>query len=297
MVPSKVVVLGHTGFIGGALFEGLRRQSSHPVVGLSSAALDLTRRDEVASLKEVAGSDAVLIVASATRRRDDAPETYERNLAMLTNLADFLAGQPVRKCIYFSTASVYGDAASNLAIDEQMPVAPASRYGAAKAQGEVLLRRAAEANGMSLVILRPCRVYGPGDARASYGPTQFLRSVLEQGSVVLYGDGRELRDHVFVEDVARLVGRLVPSDLSGTYNVATGSSHSYRHILDVLRKVTSRSFGVSSAERTRPLIDQGFNIARLRRALPDPRFTSLELGIRQTYLALATDSERGKPLP
>lgn len=294
MRPSKVVILGHTGFIGAALTAALRRRGPVPVVGFSSADLDLTRRDGLATLAEVAGPDAVWIMAAATHRRDDALETYERNAAMLANVADFLAERPAGRCVYFSSASVYGDAETNLSIDEDTAVAPTSRYGAAKAEGEAFLRRAAESTGMSLVILRPCRVYGPGDGRAAYGPTRFIQSVLEKGSVEIYGDGRELRDHVFIGDVARLTRRFVFGDLCGVYNVASGSSHSYREMLDVLRGVIPIPFEVSSVPRTRPRIDQRFNVARLRRDVPDLRFTPLDRGLRETYLALVSQRKKGR---
>ncbi|HBK78597.1 MAG TPA: hypothetical protein DDZ83_02750, partial [Nitrospinae bacterium] len=98
-----------------------------------------------------------------------------------------------------------------------------------------------------------------------------------------YGDGGELRDFLFVEDVARAAIRFAFEDGEGTYNAVTGESVSFGEILDCLRAVTGEDFEILRMERNRPRIDQRFDPAKLMAALPGFRFTPLEEGLRRTF--------------
>jgi len=88
---------------------------------------------------------------------------------------------------------------------------------------------------------------------------------------------------VYVRDAARIVLRLLVDGRSGTFNVATGESRSYLEIVEHLRTMISLPFTMVYRERTRPWIDQRFDVARLRAAIPDLHFTPLEQGLAETY--------------
>lgn len=277
-IPSRVIVLGDTGFVGGALAGALRRDGLS-VVGVSSRVVDLGRPDAHERLRAVCDRDTVVVVAAAARGELDTAAAFDDNVAIAITVGRLLETTALRQCVYLSTASVYGDATSDLAVHEGSVPAPTSYYGVAKLTGEHLLRR----TGTTLTIVRPCRIYGPGDAAARYGPSAFARAVAAGRPVRLYGDGKELRDHVYVDDAVRVVARLIAGGVAGTYNLATGQSHAYQEIVDILRAVAPGRFEVVRAERTRPRIDQGFDVARLRAALPGLAFVDLAEGLRRTY--------------
>src|SRR5262249_36771981 len=137
--------------------------------------------------------------------------------------------------------------------------------------------------GVPLLVLRPCMIYGPGDRSAAYGPPGFLRSVLRDGKVRLFGDGSELRDHVYIDDLVEITVAL--GEYDGAYNLVSGHRPSFQAALACLRRFAPRAFEVVSMARDRPKTDQRFDPARLRAAAPGFRFTPLEEGLRLTCAA------------
>lgn len=82
--------------------------------------------------------------------------------------------------------------------------------------------------GGSLCTLRPTLIYGIEDPHNGYGPNKFWRSAAAGEDIVLFGNGEERRDHVWVEDVAEVVVRVLLHQSIGCLNVATGKVHSFR---------------------------------------------------------------------
>lgn len=289
---GRVVILGGTGFVGRAVADALRSRGAE-VVATGAASLNLTAADAPARLRAAVDEETVL-VAAARARPADALDNFAGDVSMAMTLARCLATCMVRRCVYFSTTSVYNDHVTDLAISEQTPIAPTSLYGVAKYAGERLVQEAASEGGVPVVILRPCKVYGPGDVATTYGPMQWIHTILREGRVEIYGDGTELRDLIYIGDVADLAARFALGDYHGVYNLVTGHSRAFVEVLEILRQVTDRPFTVMSMARTKPKIDQGFDRSRLLRAMPGFRFTTLEEGLQETY-RWATAGERRQP--
>lgn len=289
---SKIIVFGASGFIGKNLLRNFH-QKKIKTYGFSSSDLDLTQASSYQTLIPLMDSKtAVIMLAGITLdRQKDSPEAYKKNRIMLQNLAEFLRRHPPGYCLYTSTVSVYGDEISNLSITEDTPVNPNTYYGKAKFAGEELLGKAADTN-FSLLILRLCRVYGSGIPYANYGPVQFIQSILDRRKVTLYGDGTELRDQLYIEDLVRVIEAFIEKKAVGLFNGATGESISFIRIIETLKKIAAKPFEVEFKPRTRPLIDQKFDIHKLKSVLPNFHFTSLEDGLRTTYESLLRNSKR-----
>ena len=287
MPQPDLVLLGHTGFIGKALADEVRRRGLQ-ARGYSSAELDLRRPEALRTLET--GPDSVLIAASALTldRADDTPELFEANMAMVANLARRLESRPPARCVYLSSFTVYAGTASQATTDEDSPVAPATYYAASKYAGELLLAAAARRADFPLLTLRLGRVYGPGLRRAVYGPVRFIQSILERGELELYGDGRESRDHLYIDDAARIIADLALGSFEGVYNVVCGSSRSFQDVVSSLRAVAP-PFRVLERPRMRPVVELApFSTAKLYRALPGARFTPFEEGLGRTYRQMAS---------
>lgn len=274
-------VLGATGFVGRRLAVALRgcglRVTEH-----SSATLDLLAPDAAPRL--AAAFDERTIVYTPMRARgSDALAGCERDVAMAATMARALALSPPAAVVVFSTLSVYGDSQTDLNITEDTPVGPTSPYGIGKLAAELLVRHAAASAGVRCVVLRPCKIYGPGDTAHTYGPVRFIEDVFESGRVEVYGDGRELRDFIFVDDVAQAAVGLSLGAHDGTFNVATGASHSFLEILELLRTCGAGPFEVRHVPRRREAIDQRVDPRRLLQALPGFSFTTLADGLSATY--------------
>lgn len=280
---DKVVLLGSSGFAGGALMAELGRRADVSVEGYSSATLDLESPEATERLGRILDEETILISVTRPRFTGDPVASFTRDAAMASNLARCLLRRRIRKLVHVGTVSVYDDGVTNLAVSEETPLAPSSLYGIAKMAGEFLLRDCAAQAGAPAVILRPCKIYGPGDSSGSYGPAAFVESILKGQKVALYGDGGELRALLYIEDLVRITLALALGEASGIYNLVSGESHSFRDILSALRSISGKEFEVARMARTRPRVDQGFDASKLMAAMPGFKFTPLSEGLRQTY--------------
>lgn len=283
MSTNRVVILGASGFLGKALAPVLMEKAVVEVHGFSSAQIDLTKRKNLEQLNSIVNANSIIIFLSViTPDRQDGKEAAEKNIQMVSNVAEYLSQHPVKKCVYSSSSAVYGNLSGD-AIDENTQISLETDYARSKWEGEQILQQVTDSLGIELVILRPVAIFGPQDTHTSYGITRFVRSLLIENQIILYGDGMELRDHLYIKDFAKLAVEFSLGQFSGIYNLATGNSYTFVEIVEFLKEVTDIELRLRSQPRTMPLIHQKFNIAKLKDAFPTYSFTDTRLAIRETY--------------
>jgi nucleoside-diphosphate-sugar epimerase len=281
-LPRRAVVLGASGFLGRAL-QGELERAGVEVVAHSSKTLDLTRREAAEVLAGQLDPGTVLVFASAlTPDRGQTLDTYTANVAMATTVARALECQPA-PCVYISSDAVYGFGVNP--ITEDTAVAPGGYYALAKYTGEKLLEYSAGAKRLPLLSLRVAAAFGPEDPHGSYGPNGFARSLARDRSIQIFGQGEEERDHVHVDDVARLTVALMRAGESGVFNIATGRSRSFAQVVEAIRKLVPYEVAVTNAPRKSPITHRSYDITRLDQAVPGFAFTPLEDGLRATLTA------------
>lgn len=282
-MAERFVLLGHTGFLGSALLKVLRSQDAE-VYGFSRVTLDLRNPDAFAQLDHLVDRSTTVIFASAlTPDKGATLNVLQGNLDMAMNVARYLEDHPPGRCVYISTDAVYPLHASP--ITEETAVEPSNFNALGKYVGECVLRRVSETTNTPLLILRLVPLYGPGDTHGSYGPNQFVRSILKEGTVRLFGGGEEQRDHLHVDDATRLIVELLKIQAVGTYNLATGRSCSFSDAVEILRHVVPVPFSVVSVLRKMPVTHRCFETSKLFMAVPGFRFTSLDDGLRSYWTA------------
>lgn len=283
---DPVLLLGSTGFLGRVIHAELER-GGHPVCGVGSSTLDLRRPESLEALKQLVKPDMVVIMAAAVmRERADSTEAFESHIAILARVAQLLSQVAVRKCLYMSTTSVYGDHATNEAITEETLTDPTTQYAMAKLAGELLIRQAAEISGTPTAVLRSCRFYGPGDPHVgAYGPARFIKSALEHQRIELFGNGEERRDYLFVDDVVRIVRRFAENAEIGVYNLVSGQGCSFAALAGLIQRLMPEPVRVLSRARIRPVSHQDFVPEKIRAACPDLVWTPLEEGLAVTVAA------------
>ncbi len=291
---SPVVLLGASGFLGKAVRADLER-AGYVVWGGGSATIDLRRPESLDTLRRVVSSNTILIMAAAVMRdRGNAIQAFEDHMAMIARVARLLSDGPIRKCLYVSSAAVYGDGTTNEAITEEAPVNPDTQYAMAKLAGELLMTQAAVAVSTPAVILRACRIYGPGDPNlVSYGPAQFIKTAHERGVIELFGEGEERREYVFIDDAARAVRRLAGDASTGVYNLANGRPASFATVAGAIQRLLPGPVAVRHRPRYRPVTHQAFVPAKLMAACPDLVWTPLEDGLTVAVAASPAEARVG----
>lgn len=286
---SSILVLGHSGYIGSRVAAALAGDGV-PVVGRSIPPLDLTRDDSVGALTDLLDLNGAVVVCAAIKKQlGDNPDIFARNQAMTLNVCKALAAKPVKRVVYFSSASVYGEDVPHPIISETTTPQPTSFYGIGKFASErLILKMAGQQPGTSIVIVRPALVYGPHEPGYYYGPSGFLRSALAEQPITLWGDGEERREFIYIDDLVELTRRVTLGTQTGLVNIASGTSYTFAQALASIEALIGRQPAVNSRPRSKDKVDHHFDNGRLREWFPDFRFTDLNTGLARTKLAEET---------
>ena len=292
--PSRVVVLGASGFLGGDLMDYLREQRIS-AIGVSSRDIDLTRPESVAELSRRCQPGDVLIFASTiTPDKGKDVRTLMRNLAMGEHVGEFLEKSACSHVVYVGSDAVYDDAANP--IREDSPCNPASLHGVMHLARERMLTHAALKPKIPVLMLRSTLVYGANDTHNGFGPNRFIRTALKERTIRLFGEGEEKRDHLYVRDLSRLIGSCIVHRSEGVLNAATGHSTSFRGVADQVVACCPDT-RLEFSPRATPITHRHFDVAATLRAFPTMRFTPLRVGLMATATTLgAKATARATPL-
>src|SRR5918911_374260 len=220
----KAVITGAAGFIGSHLTEACLQR------GWDVVAVDLG---------ELMGdADVVFHLAAQAGVRASWGlqfDVYTKlNVTLLQRLLEAARNASLRRFVFASSSSVYGDA-ETLPTSEDQVLRPLSPYGATKALGEHLLHLYFRNYDIPTVALRYFSVYGPRQ-RPDMAFHRIIESALEGEAFELYGDGRQTRDFTYVADVVdATLAAAERGEPGGIYNIGGGARTSMREVLDILR--------------------------------------------------------------
>jgi len=291
---KAALITGGAGFIGSHLSRRLLDQCVRVVVldDLSTgtranvpAGAEFEAGDvcDPALVQKLAGGVEVIYhlaaVASVQKCHDEIAAGHRTNslgVASVIEAARNLSPKPA--IVFASSAAVYGVPLA-LPLTEDAPVRPLSFYGADKAAGETQLRLAANLFGLNSLILRLFNVFGPNQSRHSdYAGviSIFADAMLQRAPITIFGDGLQMRDFVYAQDVADhfvVAGSRALKAHEGTsetLNVCSGRGTSITDLFDVL------------AHETGYALKPTFGPARagdIKMSLGDPSAAKASLGI------------------
>src|SRR5258708_2207413 len=136
--------------------------------------------------------------------------------------------------------------------------------------------------GAPLANLGPTLIYGASDPHNGYGPNRFRRLAEEGKDIVLFGEGEERRDHVYVDDVAELILKALQHRSVGALNIATGEVHSFLQIARLTAELSGQEIAIKTSPRVGPMPHNGyrpFDNAKCSQGFPEIRFTPLADGL------------------
>jgi nucleoside-diphosphate-sugar epimerase len=276
--PARVVVCGASGFVGGAVASRLERDGI-PVLRIGRKEADLAAPDAHDRLAALLRPGDAFVAAAARAPVKNADMLVE-NMVMARAMVRALSKASVAHVVNISSDAVYSD--SDKPLTESSCASPGSLHGAMHLAREVIFRSEVKA---PLATLRPSLLYGAADPHNGYGPNRFRRLAAKGEDIVLFGEGEERRDHVFIDDVAALVARVLCRRSTGVLNIATGEVHSFAELAGKIISLSKKAVRIKTAPRSGPMPHNGyraFDIAACREAFPDFRFTSLEEGLRKS---------------
>ena len=225
---NKILITGGAGFIGSHIVDKLLENNYSVVVldNLSSGTEDnLQNSDKLKlyqvniekdNLKEIFVTekpDYVIHLAAQTSVNYSISNTYfdaDMNIMATIRLLDVCKKYNVKKFITASSAAVYGNP-KYLPIDENHPTEPMSPYGLSK----LTMEKYIQLSGVPYIIFRFSNAYGPRQksSKESGVVAIFDKAMKENAPIKIYGDGEQIRDFIYVEDIAKICVKAIESDI------------------------------------------------------------------------------------
>ena len=298
----RLLVTGGAGFIGRNLIAHLRRSGDPLAItvlddeslgdrraldGLDAAFVAGDVRDPRALERVVPGHDAVVHLAAHTRVDGsiaDPAHDFEVNALGSFRLLQACRRHGVRRVIAASTGgAILGEAP--VPVQEAMPACPLAPYGASKLAMEGYLSAFGGAYGLSTLALRFSNVYGPGSGHKDSVVARFCRQLLAGAELTINGDGSQVRDFLYVADLAEGIRQALLREPTGVLQLGSGRPTRLTELLALLVEAA----GVAppqvrhAAPRPGEVRATWCDVARARAALDFQPATSLRDGLAATW--------------
>jgi len=298
---SKFLVTGGAGFIGSHIVDALIKRGHRVIVvdnlltgkkeNLNSKAkfykTDI-RDKKLEGIFKKERPDFVCHEAAHIDLRQSVRDPIfdaENNIVGSLNILQNCIKYKIKKIVFASTGgALYGDA-KIIPTPESYPAMPVSPYGVAKLSVEHYLYYYFKVSGLSFVALRYANVYGPRQATLGEAGVVaiFIEKMLSGKQPIIFGDGRQTRDYVFVEDIVRANTLALGSNKIGFYNVGTSVETNVNQIFRKLVKITDAKVRevrgpAMPGEQRRSCLD----FSKIKRELGWNPMVDLDQGLKRT---------------
>lgn len=304
-MSELVAITGGAGFIGSHLAEGFVRAGYTVRVvdnlttgSISNLAPVRAKTDfrnlDIRDAEELVAAfhDAAIVLhhaglSSVPQSFDSVSYTHEVNVTGTLNVFSAALRAGVRRIVYASSSSVYGNNGAEVQIEGATP-SPLSPYALSKWIGELYAAHFGRETALETVSVRYFNVFGPRQSLlsdyASVVPL-FIRNLAEGNRPTIFGDGTQTRDFTYVDNIVeavlRSVHRTIPS--GSVVNIATGKSISLNELVSLLNQIFgSRSEPIYAPERQGDIKHSRANIELSNDLLGDYNVTEFRDGLVKT---------------
>ncbi len=247
MSGKRLFITGISGFIGTHLAkEGLRR--GYEVSGLDTRPCGLEGigftkadiNDKEAVESAIKGADCVIHLAAVTASVEFTrrmKECYTTNVGGFLNVIDASARSGCKRFLYASSSAVYLDDFSEDAVIDIKK--QGNHYAKSKLVDEIIALSYQSLFGMKTIGLRYFNTYGPlGVEKGEYANliNTFIKCKLEGKPLVIYGDGSQRRDNIYIDDAVALTYEVLENGTESIYNIGSGTDSSFREIAELIDK-------------------------------------------------------------
>lgn len=301
MTTSKVIVTGGAGFIGSHLTDELasrgyqviildnlsmgRMSNIEPLLSNGGAEFVQGNITNFSLLRKLfSGADYVFHQAAipSVPRSIKNPKAFNNvNITGTLNVLLAARDNDVKKVVYASSSSVYGESETLPKVEDMIPN-PQSPYAVTKLAGEYYCRVFHEIYGLNTACLRYFNVYGPRQYAAVI--PIFYDRALSGKSPVIFGDGEQSRDFTFVRDVAEANILAAESKATGIFNIGSSKRVTINYLAQLIIKLVGNSAIKPVHKEPRPG-DIGHSLSDISKARTfgyNPKY-SLEEGLKETF--------------
>ncbi len=282
---KNVLVTGGAGFIGSNfLLYMVPRYPRTKFVNLDQLtyAADITRLEEIEDYPNYSfmrgdirnqetvnqiiqeGVEAVINFAAHSHvdRSIAAPRDFiDTNISGCFHLLEAARTCKIRRFLQVSTDEVYGSLGEQGYFSEDSPLAPNNPYAASKAAADCLVRSYCKTYGFPGLVTRCTNNYGPRQHREKFIPTVIFKALRDE-SVPIYGDGRQIRDWIYVEDHCRALEQVLLAGKPGSiYNIGTNEEKTNLELAGSILNILGKSPALLHFVKDRPGHDRRYALA------------------------------------
>ena len=254
MKNKTILITGGAGFIGSHIADTLIKDNDITIIdNLSTGNIKNLKNPQHENLNFInadlcnANLDEITrdidyifhlaAMASVPLSVEKPEKCTEINLNATVKLLTSAVKNNVEKIVFSSSSAVYGEN-RNMPLKESEPLMPTSPYAASKASCEVYLKSFYESYGLNYTALRYFNVFGPKqDKNSQYAAVipNFISALLEGEQAVIYGDGEQTRDFVYVGDIVKANINACESDYNGVVNIASGEKLTINRLYEIVK--------------------------------------------------------------
>ncbi|MDD5038129.1 MAG: SDR family oxidoreductase [Dehalococcoidales bacterium] len=306
---KNILVTGGAGFIGSHIVDRLSSSNKVTVLdNLFSGLLSNLERskDRITfikgdtrdkdQLKEIVSQvDYVFHLAAHVGNIRSIKDPYfdmDVNIRGTLNLMEACRGSHIKRIVYSSSGAIFGEA-KYLPIDEEHPLNPESPYAVSKLAAEKYCFAYHKVHCIPFAALRYFNVYGPRQDTSEYANaiSIFFRKIRDGQPLTVFGDGKQTRDFVFVEDVAsaNILAAIQPAAEGQIFNIATGQENSVEQLITIMNRVSGRESQVIHAAARAGEVKYSYaTIEKAKKLLGYSPTTTLEEGLQATWKSMMT---------
>lgn len=215
------------------------------------------------------------------------------NIRGILNMLEACRNSNIKRFVYSSSGAIFGEA-KYLPIDEDHPLNPESPYGVSKLTAEKYCFAFYKVHGIPTTSVRYFNIYGPRQGSSEYANviSIFTSRIREGKPITVFGDGKQTRDFVFVQDVvtANILAATQPAATGEIFNIGTGVANSILELIQVLNEISNRENTVIYAEsRAGEVKHSRANIDKARRVMGYNPKTSFKEGLSLMWQDMLND--------
>lgn len=291
---NRVVVTGGSGFLGKRL-----KLVKNDWIYLSSKDIDLTKPDEFFNFLKDSKADAVVHLAAKTggikHSVENQSDFHYYNSLISTNVLKQAKDSGVKRVLSCLSTCCYPDIAKAYPMKEEqfLEGEPTStNYGYALAKRELFNQTNfyRKFYNLNYSTFTPCNLYGP-DANFNEDSSHFIASLLKKihdsrdgEEIVLYGSGKPLRQHLYIDDLAEIVPILLNNhNTEVPINVSTAENLSIKDISEIAVKKINKNIIIKFNNNLDGQMRKDVDNTKLLSLIGNYRFTTLDVGLKKTY--------------
>jgi len=257
--PKRVVILGTSGIISSNLQKALKKSKIN-ILLLGRSKLNLKKENAGKVLaSKIKNKDVVIFIAAEAPVKNI--KMFINNLKICNAVCYSLGKKNINHLIYISSDN--------------------SLHGLMHLTREIILKN--KFNKI-LCILRPTLIYGPGDSHNGYGPNRFLNFALRNKSISIFGNGEEKRDHIFIQDLIKIIVKCIEMKGLGNINLVSGKIYSFRYLAKLVINLAKSKSKLVKIKRAGPMPHNGyrpFNITLLKKYFKEIKISTIRTGIEK----------------